>query len=38
MIALKEVEGHLHVKAPEPVAEPDPVVGPHPVQMAKPAE
>jgi hypothetical protein len=38
MIALKEVEGHMNVKAPDPIPEPHPIPGPQPVPMTKPAE
>ena len=35
MIAMREIEGHTAVKAPEPVPEPHPVPGPKPVPMTK---
>jgi hypothetical protein len=38
MIALKEVEGHVSVQAPAPIAEPHPITGPQPVPLTKPAE
>jgi hypothetical protein len=38
MIALKEVEGHTSVKAPEPIPEAHPIPGPKPVPLTKPAE
>lgn len=38
MIALKEVEGHTSVKAPDPIPEPHPIPGPKPVPLTKSAE